>query len=167
MSNITYHSLSDYVGGSCITKTFALDGVSYADHLTAISDWLESITARLNDGELREEWIVCDYENVPSNYVGEYSIDESFFDLMETISNSHLDAEVFNAGVACGIGIDQIEDSYKGQFSNDLEFGQYDFDELYLHEIPDHLVWYIDYEHYAREVMFDHSSESGHYFRNL
>ena len=75
--------------------------------------------------------------------------------------------QIFNAGIACGIGIDQIEDSYKGQFRNDLEFGQYDFDELYLHEIPDHLVWYIDYEHYAREVMFDHSSESGHYFRNL
>ena len=61
MSNITYHSLSDYVGGKCITKTFGLDGVTYDDHLTEISEWLTSITKERKDGEIREEWIVCDY----------------------------------------------------------------------------------------------------------
>ena len=124
MSNITYHSLSDYVGGSCITKTFELDGVTHSDHLTQISEWLTSITARLKDGELREEWIVCDYDDVPASFVGEYSIDESFFDLMEAIDQSHLDAEVFHAGVALGFNLDQIEDRYHGHFSSDTEMGE-------------------------------------------
>ena len=162
MSNITYHSLSDYVGGTCITKTFALDGVSYADHLTQISAWLESITARLNDGEMREEWIVCDYENVPANFVGEYSIDESFFDLMEAISNSHLDAEVFNAGVALGISLDQIEDHYFGYYESNRELGECFADSCL--DIPENIQGYFDYDAYGRDLSYSFSEYDGHFF---
>lgn len=164
MSNITYHSLSDYVGGSCITKTFQLDGLTHSDHLTEISDWLTSITARLNDGELREEWIVCDYEDVPRDYVGEYSIDESFFDLMEAINNSHLDAEVFNAGVACGFAVDDIEERYYGTFSSEAELGEEYADSCL--EIPDHIAPYFDYDKFGRELAWDFAEFGGHYFHN-
>ena len=164
MSNITYHSLSDYVGGKCITKTFELDSVTHSDHLTQISEWLTSITARLNDGELREEWIVCDYEDVPANFVGEYSIDESFFDLMEAIDQSHLDAEVFHAGVALGFNLDQIEDRYHGYFSSDTEMGEQYADSCM--EIPEHLEPYIDYEKLGRELAWDYAEFDGHYFIN-
>ena len=163
MRNITYHSLSDYVGGSCITKTFELDGVTYADHLTAISDWLESITARLNDDELREEWIVCDYDNIPSEFVGEYSIDESFFDLMICIDNSHLDAEIFYAGVSLGIQLSAIEDSYYGYFESDTDLGEHCAENL---DIPDFLESYFDYERYGRDCSFDYREFDGHYFYN-
>ena len=164
MSNITYHSLSDYVGGSCITKTFQLDGLTHSDHLTEISQWLTSITARLKDGELREEWIVCDYEDVPADYVGEYSIDESFFDLMEAINNSHLDAEIFNAGVACGINVDDIEDLYYGSYSSDAEFGEMIADGCL--DIPEHIEIYFDYASYGRDMAHDFAEFDGHYFFN-
>ena len=164
MSNITYHSLSDYVGGKCITKTFELDSVTHSEHLTQISEWLTSITARLNDGELREEWIVCDYDDVPSSFVGEYSIDESFFDLMEAIDQSHLDAEVFHAGVALGFNLDQIEDRYHGHFLSDTELGEEYADSCM--EIPEHLEPYIDYEKLGRELAWDYAEFDGHYFIN-
>ena len=163
MSNITYHSLSDYVGGSCITKTFQLDGLTHSDHLTEISEWLTSITARLKDGELREEWIVCDYEDVPADYVGEYSIDESFFDLMEAINNSHLDAEIFNAGVALGLSIENIEDNYFGYFSDDYDLGEMCADGL---EIPENIQPYFNYASYGRACSFDFAEFDGHYFYN-
>ena len=162
MSNITYHSLSDYVGGSCITKTFQLDDVTHSEHLTEISDWLTSITERLNDGELREEWIVCDYEDVPSNFVGEYSIDASFFDLMEAIDNSHLDAEVFYAGVALGFNLDQIEDYYFGYYESDRELGEC-FADCTL-DIPEEIERYFDYDAYGRDLSYSFSEHGGHYF---
>ena len=71
MANITYYSLSDYVGSTLISKTFQLDEVDHDEHLQQISDWLKSITKLKNDGEIREEWIVCDSEDIPTNYVGE------------------------------------------------------------------------------------------------
>lgn len=162
MRNITYHSLSDYVGGSCITKTFDLDGVTYADHLTAISDWLESITARLNDGELREEWIVCDYDNIPSEFVDEYSIDKSFFDLMISIDDSYLDADVFYAGVALGFNLDQIEDHYYGYFASNRELGEH-LAEACLN-IPENIERYFNYDAYGRDCSYDFSDYDGHYF---
>ena len=162
MSNITYHSLSDYVGGKCITKTFELDSVTHSEHLTQISEWLTSITARLNDGELREEWIVCDYEDVPANFVGEYSIDESFFDLMEAIDQSHLDAEVFHAGIALGFNLDQIEDHYYGYYESDRELGECFADSCL--DIPEEIQGYFDYEAYGRDLSFSFSEHDGHYF---
>ena len=162
MSNITYHSLHDYVGGSCITKTFELDDVTYEVHQSQISDWLTSITERLNDGELREEWIVCDYEDVPREYVGEYSIDESFFDLMAAIDNSYLDAEVFHAGIALGFDIEQIQDHYYGYFASDRELGEH-LAELCL-DIPDDIERYFDYDAFGRDCSYDFSEHDGHYF---
>ena len=162
MSNITYHSLSDYVGGSCITKTFELDDVTYEVHQAQISEWLTSITERLNDGELREEWIVCDYEDVPSDFVGEYSIDESFFDLMAAIDNSYLDADVFYAGVALGFGTEQIEDHYYGYFASNRELGE-SIADAFL-EIPENIEFYFDYDAYGRDQAYSFSEHDGHYF---
>ena len=163
MSNITYHSLSDYVGGKCITKTFGLDGVTYDDHLTEISEWLTSITKARKDGEIREEWIVCDYEDIPREYVGEYSIDKEFFDLMEAVDNSHYDAEVFHAGVSLGLSIENIEDYYFGFFSDETELGETCADCL---EIPENIQPYFDYEAYGRACSYDFMEFDGHYFFN-
>lgn len=165
MSNITYHSLSDYVGGKCITKTFELDHVTFEVHQEEISEWLTSITKERKDGEIREEWIVCDYEDIPSEYVGEYSIDESFFDLMSAIDNSHLDAEVFHAGVALGLSIENIQDYYYGYFSNHVELAEM-FVESGCIEIPKHLEPYFNYESYGRDLSFDFAEFDGHYFIN-
>ena len=161
MSNITYHSLHDYVGGKCITQTFDLNGVTHEEHLTQIGEWLNSITEERKDGELREEWIVCDYDDIPSEFVGEYEIDASFFDLMEAIDNSCYDADVFYAGVALGLTFSEIEDSYFGYFSDDTELGEMCAEGL---DIPENLQPYFDYEAYGRACSYDYSEFDGYYF---
>ena len=39
MANITYYELSNYNSGKLIPQTFELDGLTYEEHLSEISDW--------------------------------------------------------------------------------------------------------------------------------
>lgn len=165
---VTYHSLSDYVGGTCISKTFEVGhGTTHAEHLGEITEWLDGITAALGDGELREEWIVCDFENIPSRYVGEYSIDAVWFDYVEAREMSHLDFEAFDAGTELGLQIDNISDNYVGHFNcttdlaHDYVEGTGMFDGLHTLAAS-----YFDYESFGRDLAMDYSEFNGHYFHN-
>ena len=165
---ITYHSLSDYVGGTCISKTFEVGhGTTHAEHLGEITEWLDGITEALGDGELREEWIVCDFENIPSRYVGEYSIDAEWFDYVEAREVSHLDSEAFEAGMALGLQIDNISDAYVGHFDSNTDFA-YDYVENtgMFDGVPESICMYFDYESFGRDLAFDFSEFNGHYFHN-
>lgn len=165
---ITYHSLSDYVGGTCISKTFEVGhGTTHAEHLGEIKEWLDSITNALGDGELREEWIVCDFENIPSRYVGEYSIDAEWFDYVEAREMSHLDSEAFDAGVALGLQLDNISDNYIGHFNctTDLAHDYVDGTGM-LDDIPSPICLYFNYESFGRDLALDYSEFNGHYFWN-
>lgn len=163
MPTITYHELSNYNAGTLVTKTFDLAGVTYEEHLEAIGDWLRGLTDAT--GQLCEEWIVCDYEDVPSKYVGTYSISKEYFVFQEFVSRSHLDEAAIRAGVELGIPLESIEEAYAGEYRNDVDFAQ-DMAESTESVQPD-AVWphtCIDWEHAARELMYDYTEDNGHYF---
>ena len=80
----------------------------------------------------------------------------------ETIENSHLDYEVFEAGIIIGYQIENIEDYYQGQFDSDEEMAEELHESCY--DIPDHLENYIDWGKVASDMMMDYSEENGHYF---
>ncbi len=163
MSNITYHELSNYNAGKIISRTFELDGLSASDHLSEITEWLEGLTE--STGSLCEEWIVCDYEDVPSQLVSEWSIDDSFFELQEAATKSHLSLEVFNAGVELGLALEDIEDKYQGQHKSDEAYAEKLCDDCgLLDSIPENLQRYFDMEAYARDLMFETYKQDGHYF---
>jgi len=164
--NITLNSLSDYNAGRLIWKTFDLSNMDREDYLTAISEWLTSITKKLDDGEIREEWNVADIEGIPRNFVGDYDLDDGFWEYKEAVEASGLDVEVFEAAMDAGINIDSVEDSYRGQWNNDYDFAVETFDELYAHEVPEFMQNYIDYEAFARDLMMDFTEADGHYFYN-
>ena len=171
MPNITYYSLSDYVGSTLISKTFQLDEVDHDEHLQEISDWLESITKSKNDGEIREEWIVCDYEDIPKKYVGEYQLDPEFFEYRDVLNRSHLDKEIFEAGLNNGLTLEHIEENYFGYFRDSTNryeaIGEHFVHELGTIEIPEHLEFYFDYEAYGYDQAINYLAEcDGHYFWN-
>jgi antirestriction protein len=59
------------------------------------------------------------------------------------------------------------EEDYAGDHASDEEFAQNLADEL--GEINENANWphsCIDWEHAARELMYDYSEDNGHYFRN-
>lgn len=163
MASITYYELSNYNSGSLIAKTFELDGLTYEEHLQEITDWMEELTEKT--GELCEEWIVCDYEDVPSRFVGEWSIDAEFFDYMEALEASYYDAEVFEAAAELGIAADKVDDAYYGTFDSDEEMAEEYCDSTgMLSEIPENLRCYFDMASFGRDLAMDFIEFNGHYF---
>jgi antirestriction protein len=124
----------------------------------------ETLTSRYTE----EEWIVCDYEDVPKQFVGEYDIDSDFWEYLETVEGSDLDTDVFEAGLDCGIELKNIEEAYSGHFDSDIDMAQ----ELAesIGAIDENASWpmsCIDWEHAARELMYDYNESNGHYFRTM
>ena len=62
--------------------------------------------------------------------------------------------------------VDTFRDQYCGEWDSETAYAEQLFDELYLHEIPEHLQSYIDYEAFARELFMDgYDYVDGYVFR--
>ena len=77
-------SLSDYNDGRLEGKWFDLsDYPDASDLMMAIQEMLDEITEKYNDGEVREEWAVHDYEGIPSTLASEYMGEQDFQQLYD------------------------------------------------------------------------------------
>lgn len=162
---ITYYSLSDYNAGRLIPFTIELDDMTAEEHAEAIQEHLEAITERMADDEVREEWIVADYAGIPSRYVGEYSLDDDFFEYLEFTRQTHLGDDVIKAGMSLDIPLEHIEEAYKGHWENDEAFAMEEAEQMGM--IPETHTWptsYIDWERAARDLMMVFNEADGHYF---
>ena len=64
------------------------------------------------------------------------------------------------AAYADNMGIDHatadgFQDAYCGEWDSEQAYAENLFDELYLHEVPEHIQPYIDYEAYARDLFIN------------
>ena len=158
MAAISFHALGAYVGGTCVTMSFDLDAYTdYADFAEAREMWLESI------GE--EEWIVCDYEGVPSQYVSEYDLDPDFFDFRKVVEEMGDDEKLVEAGLACDVPLDKIEEACFGKYRS-LEDYAYELlvESHDLDSLPSLITCHIDWEGVARDLSQDVSFENGYVF---
>ena len=166
---LTLYSLTDYNNGVLVSHTFDLDLIdTKEEYLEAINEWLSSIK-----GEPREEWIVCDYEDIPSNLVGEYDLDDSFWNLKE------IAGELENQGYSEPWDIIEAFISYQGDCDFtatdllDAYQGQADSDEDFVYQLcmdcndweSNELFNYIDWERVTRDYMMDFHEFNGYYFR--
>jgi len=91
-------SLSDYNDGRLEGKWLDLSDYSDASELMeAIQEMLDEITEKYNDGEVREEWAVHDYEGIPSTLASEYMGEQDFqqlYDIAEVAEDSGVPLEV-------------------------------------------------------------------------
>ena len=55
-------------------------------------------------------------------------------------------------------------DSYRGEYKNFADFAEQLFDETV--EVPDHLLNYIDYDAYARDIQHEYWEHMGYVFFN-
>jgi antirestriction protein len=112
-----------------------------------------------------EEWIVCDTEDVPSEFVGEYDLFVDFFEYADFLSSTYLDRSVINAGLVCGFSLMQIEEAYQGQYDSDADFAERFAGETGT--ITDTLNWpftCINWDWAAAELMHDFTEHDHHYF---
>jgi antirestriction protein len=61
------------------------------------------------------------------------------------------------AAYAAHVGVDfatgeGFEEAYCGQWDSEIAYAEELFDELYAHDIPEHLRHYIDYEAFSRDL---------------
>lgn len=167
---VHYWALGPYSEGFLIGKWFDLEGLDAVEHQHDLKEWVEELSEKCLDAghfDLIEEWIVGDTEGVPSSYVNEHSISREFFDYMSALDASHHDADVFEAGAACGIPVDEIDDKYEGQHDSDTDLAYSVVEDSgLLDEVSDTISSYFDYEAFGRDLAInDFTSHNDHYFR--
>jgi antirestriction protein len=114
-----------------------------------------------------EEWAVHDYEGFGGIHIEEYTPLATLSELALLIQEH---GEAFAAYVR-HVGIDSAEeqsflDAYRGHWDSEVAYATDLFDEVYVHEVPEHLRSYIDYGAFAQELFLDghfsvRSSERG------
>lgn len=160
---ITFYSLTDYNNGRLIAKTFDLEEYpDYPSLSAARTEWLEDLTKSMADGQLREEFIVADYEGIPSELVGEWDINTDFNEYIEAVQEHG--REVVVAALACGIPLEDISDCYRGHWDTHAEMAEEFYQET--QDIPDNLLPYIDWDRVAHDLLIELSEHNGHYFWN-
>lgn len=160
--NVTYYELSNYNGGLLIAKTFELDNMTAEEHSEERSDWLKELTERT--GELCEEWIIADTDEVPDRYVGEWGIDPEFWEYKEKADS--IDPEVLEAGVELGLPLGEIADKYHGRFESEEALAEA-YLEGSMDALPAYVQQYFDYAAYGRDLVLNSLYEQdGHYFWN-
>lgn len=122
-----------------------------------------------------DEWELADYEHTPRTCGTVLSFYENAEQLNDLYDNDDLD--LINDLAACidtggQMTLDELiryhENNYVGKHDNEREFAQ-EYAENVGDEnaVPEHMRPYIDWEHYARELMYDYWQSGGHYWRSV
>ncbi len=164
MRKITLYSLDDYNNGLIIPFTIELDNLNFQQFQAEIQKQLQKIDQEQGGGS-RERWKVATYENIPSDFIGEYCLDKAFFDYLDKLRNSKIDETIFQAGIECGLSLEDIENCYRGKFESDTAFTEkYIQEHNILEKIPAELRDYFDRKAYCKDIMRQHDAANGFYF---
>jgi antirestriction protein len=133
---------------------------------------------KLHKDEEDPEFMFQDYECSEAikdlGLISESYLSSDIYNIIEAIENCSYDEEVIESFInSIGIYdtideiIEKVEESYSGEYSNDIEFVQELLEST--GDIPESLPNYIhiDWESTARDIMYDYSADNNHYFRNI
>lgn len=156
MPSIYVGTYGKYNAGSIEGKWLDLE--DYADK----DAFLEACQDFHGPGE--HEWMFQDHEGIPSQFITECSIKSKFWDYMDSdIEEGVKDAYMY---LFDEWDEERCLDRYRGEFRSPTELAE-DYVEStgMLHDLPDNLQYYFDYEAFGRDMMLDGMSEhNGHYF---
>jgi len=129
-------------------------------------DVLDNLNEQMEADELEpcEDFEVVDWSDVPE-FAQDFDV---LAELMPHFEQSTYGIEIFEAAHEADIQFADVEEAYNGQFDSDEDFAR-DFADS-LGAVDRNAVWpqtCIDWEHAAKELMYDYSQANGHYFRNL
>lgn len=105
---------------------------------------------------------ITDYDNIPEKYANEKDV----WKFAEAFAECEQEIEVVEAALECDIS--DIDEAYAGSYKDDEDFA-YETAQS-LGSIDKNASWpmnCIDWEQAAKELMYDYSSDNGHYFRNF
>jgi antirestriction protein len=122
-----------------------------------------------------DEWEIVDHELLPlgcSTVKSFYENAEQLDDLYNAgeLDTIHELATILDSGGV--MSLDELAryhaDNYAGKYDSEREFGE-DFAESVgdANAVPEHMRQYIDWEYYARELMYNYMSTNGHYWQSV
>ncbi|HXH54852.1 MAG TPA: antirestriction protein ArdA [Gammaproteobacteria bacterium] len=135
------------------------NAISYGEWIDATQE-VEDIKAQIKQLLVKspmpnaEEFAIHDCRGFGSVHIEQ---DESIEEVQEKalfiVEHGELGAEVLNYYDG------RLEDAkkvlaeyYENEYKSELDYAIHLFDELYLHDIPKHAQWYIDYEKFERDI---------------
>lgn len=111
---------------------------------------------------------VISSEDIPSTYIDGDELEAEFWEYKDLLSSSYLSAEAIDAGLECGISLNNIEEAYQGEYRCNTDFAEQMAEDLGL--TSEKQEWpfnHIDWEAAAKDLMMDYSEHNGYYFRDL
>lgn len=168
-------SLSDYNNGRLEGKWLDLSDYSDASELMeAIQEMLDEITKKYNDGEVREEWAVHDYEGIPSTLASEYMGEQDFqqlYDIAEVADDRGIPVEVLveRAGDTGSDDYQALADSLMlvvdGNDESDIvseyefQLGSlgYDFwsNHIYIDDVTERVMYGEDVDRFREDILYE------------
>ena len=121
-----------------------------------------------------DEFDVMDHQLIPKSC----ATAKDFYDNAEQLAKLHNAGELALLVILAGaldpaglMSLDELaeyhENNYYGEHDTDKDFAEHYADEVGdTASVPEHMQNYIDYEYYAKELLYDFMSEAGHYWRN-
>jgi len=120
------------------------------------------------------DYAIHDYEDFGPMHLEEYHDIAEVSRLAQFIEEYGEPFAAFASHVGADFATEEsFQDAYHGRWDSERDYAEHVFDELYLHELPEHLRCYIDYEAFARDLFLDghyslHSSDFGvHVFAGI
>jgi antirestriction protein len=168
-------SLSDYNNGRLEGRWFDFSDYSNAsDLMQGIQEMLDELNQKYNDGEIREEWAVHDYEYIPSSLASEYMGEKDFeeiYNIMEVAENIGIPMEVLMERVS-DTGNDDLRsvaDSLMfvvdGNDESDIvyeleeQIGDLGFDfwqnHIYIDDVTKRVMYGEDVDRYRDDILSD------------
>jgi len=172
MTNVQIYvgTYAKYNNGSIYGAWLKLE--DYSDY-----EELQNAMRNLHKDEEDPEFMFQDYECSEAienlGLISEYHISENIFEIIQEIENCSYEEEVIEAYINCIDSsandireiIDKVNETYSGEYSNDIEFTQQLLEETgdLCSNLPNYI--HIDWDRTANDIMMDYSSYNNHYFR--
>jgi len=135
----------------------------------------EEIQAMLAESPCKdaEEWAVHDYEGFGGVRIDEYDSIEYVCDVAEFIEESgEVGADILGYYSELEEAKRAMDELYRGEWGSELGYATDLFDEALLHDVPENVRSYIDYEAFRRDLFccdyfsIESSNGSVHVFSN-
>ena len=134
-------------------------GTLHGEWLDAIDpdELREGIEAMLADSPATdaEEWAFHDNEGFGPYDVGEYDDIDILTEVGRLIEEHGEAFAAYADNIGKGADVDGFEDAYCGEWDSEKAYAENLFDELYAHDVPDHLANYIDYDAFSRDLFIN------------
>jgi|GEM_PF-3108197 len=149
MTSVFIQSLADYNAGRIVGEWVDVTDMGENDLWDAINKVLSQ-----SKEEYAEEWEIADYD-------GFYQLTpmsvEKIIELAKAINEHGEPYAIYTSYVGeCYATTEGFDDSYYGSWDSFKDFAENLFDECYLHQVPESIRFYIDYDAFARDLGMDY-----------